>query len=358
MLSTTTTSSNLSLARAYLEIVEGPGLGRKIPLREGQVRYVGRAREADDCCPDNPTMSSIHFSVRWSAGHCELKDLQSANGTWRHGKKITEALLSGGDEIKAGKATFRLIVDDGGASFASVGSVSLPKIRDTDVEDKQDKHNHDKHNHDKQTHDKHIPDKQIQGTPALGTVVVPGAVLTTGLAIERAANLPPETQLGEEAQAMLADDLPLPQFIDLLSSREHYLDALRAVAHSLAKRSAVQWACQCVRSACGDDLNKADQAALKTAEAWAADPSEENRRTAEAAATAAEHKSAASWAAMAAFFSTGSLSPPAAPLVPPPPHLASHAAAGAAMLAAVAHQPEKAPQRYEEFLQLAKEHMK
>jgi hypothetical protein len=61
---------------------------------------------------------------------------------------------------------------------------------------------------------------------------------------------------------------------------------------------------------------------------------------------------------MAAFFSSGSLGPPTAPIVPPAPHLTSHAAAGAAMLAAVARQPEKASQRYQAFLQLAKDHMK
>src|SRR5262245_34016775 len=134
MYSTSSTSSNLSLSRAYLEIVEGPGLGRKIPLREGQVRYVGRTNQADDSCPENPTMSSVHFSVRWFAGKCELKDLNSANGTFRHGNKITEALLSAGDEIKAGKCTFRLVVDDGSgaAALTNAASVSPPKTRETD----------------------------------------------------------------------------------------------------------------------------------------------------------------------------------------------------------------------------------
>jgi pSer/pThr/pTyr-binding forkhead associated (FHA) protein len=336
MHSTSSTNSSLSLARAHLEIVEGPGLGRKIPLREGQVRYVGRTSQADDSCPENPTMSSVHFSVRWFAGKCELKDLNSANGTFRHGKKVTEALLNAGDEIKAGKATFRLVVDDGtgGASYASVASISVPKAHDTDFEPHQ--------------HEAHVP----------ASVPPAEAHIATGLAIVTTAKLPAEAQLGDEAKAMLTDDMPVPQFLELLVSHEHYLDALRTVAHSLAKRSAVQWACQCVRSACGDDLNKTDQAALQAAEAWAADPNEENRRKAQAAAENAGHSTAASWTAMAAFFSSGSLGPSTAPVVPPAPHLTSHAAAGAAMLAAVARQPEKAPERYEAFIKLAKEHMK
>jgi len=336
MHSTSSTNSNLSLSRAYLEIIEGAGLGRKIPLREGQVRYVGRTNQADDCCPENPTMSSVHFSVRWFAGQCELKDLNSANGTWRHGKKISEALLSPGDEIKAGKATFRLLVDDGagGASLATAAPDIKPKPHDTDFEP----HEHKAH--------QPAPPAAAEGP------------LATGLTIQTAANLPVEAQLGDAAKAMLTEDMPVGQFLELLASREQYIDAIRAVAHSLTKRSAVQWACQCVRAACGNDLSKPDKVALEAAEAWAADPNEDNRRKAQTAAEAAELKTAASWVAMAAFFSSGSLGPPTAPVVPPAPHLTAHASAGAAMLAAVARQPEKAPQRYQAFLELAKEHMK
>ena len=98
----------MSPTRAYLEIVKGPGIGRRFVLRDGQVRYVGRTDQADDSCPENPMMSSVHFSVRWHEGQCELKDLNSANGTWRHGKKFAEALLRIGQEFKAGKATFRV----------------------------------------------------------------------------------------------------------------------------------------------------------------------------------------------------------------------------------------------------------
>jgi hypothetical protein len=336
MHSTSSTNSHLSLSRAYLEIVEGPGLGRKFPLREGQVRYVGRTSQADDSCPENATMSSVHFSVRWFAGQCELKDLNSANGTFRHGKKISEALLSAGDEIKAGKATFRLVVDDGagGASFASVASAPPPPAHDTDFEITH--------------HPEHPP----------ATAAAPDALLRTGLAVHSAAKLPAEAQLDDQATSMLADDMPVAQFIELLASREQHLDVLRAIAHALSKRSAVLWACQCVRAACGDDLNPADEGSLKAAETWATDPNEENRRKAQAAAEAAELKSPASWTALAAFFSSGSLGPPTAPVVPPAAHLTSHAAAGATMLAAVFRQPEKATARYEQFLQLAKEHMK
>jgi hypothetical protein len=324
----------MSLTRAFLEIIEGPGKGRRILLREGQVRYVGRTSQADDSCPENATMSSVHFSARWFAGKCELKDLNSANGTWRNEKKITETLLSSGDEFKAGKATFRLIIDDG---TGTVAPLALETVDETHAD---------------------VPlrpvSAHIASPPAAASAE---SVVATGLAITHAAKLPATAQISDEGRAMLVDDMPVPQFIELLASREAYLDALRVVAHSVAKRSAVEWACRCVRSAMGDDLNPTDENAVKAAETWAADPTEEHRRQAQAAAEAAEHKTPGAWTAMAAFWSSGSMAPPAAPAVSPPDHLTAHAAAGAVMLAAVAKQPEKAPEKYQAFLEIGKEIM-
>src|SRR5436309_1223756 len=248
----------MSLTRAFLEIVEGPGKGRRILLREGQVRYVGRTSQADDSCPENATMSSVHFSARWFAGKCELKDLNSANGTWRNEKKITETLLSSGDEFKAGKATFRLIIDDG---TGTISPMALETVDETRA-------------------DTGLP---LTSAPAAAPAAAASAesVVATGLAITHAARLPATAQISDEGRAMLVDDMPVPQFIELLASREAYLDALRVVAYSVAKRSAVEWACRCVRSAMGDDLHPTDETAINAAEAWTADPSEEHRRQAQ-----------------------------------------------------------------------------
>jgi hypothetical protein len=279
-------------------------------------------------------MSSVHFSARWFAGKCELKDLNSANGTWRNDKRVAESLLSSGDQFKAGKATFRLVIDDG---TGTIPPMALETVHETHVDPAQSP----------------IP-SLLTSLSATNTAE---SLFATGLAITHAAQLPGTAQISDEGRAMLVDDMPVPQFIELLASREAYLDALRVVAHSVAKRSAVDWACRCVRSAVGDDLNATDEAAIKAAEAWAADPSEEHRRQAEAAAEAAEHKTPGAWTAMAAFWSSGSMAPPAAPVVPPPDHLTAHAAAGAVMLAAVAKQPEKAPEKYQTFLQIGQEIM-
>src|SRR5688572_23984805 len=103
----------MSLTRAFLEIVDGPGRGRRVILRDGQVYHLGRTDQSDVSCPENQQMSSVHFSARWFGGQCEIKDLASANGTFARGKRIKEASLQPGEEVRAGKATFRLMVEDG-----------------------------------------------------------------------------------------------------------------------------------------------------------------------------------------------------------------------------------------------------
>ena len=321
----------MSLTRAYLEIVDGPGKGGRVLLRDGQVGYVGRTSQADFSFPENVTMSSVHFSVRWHGEQCELKDLNSANGTWRNGKKIAESLLAPGDEFKAGRSTFRLLLDAGGET--RLGETTEEFVRgDTNVE-------------------------RPQPQPITAAAPAADSLRAMGLVAASAAALPPQAQLSDEGKAMLVDDMPVTQFLELLASREQYLDALRVVGHALAKRAAIAWSCRCVRAGCSGDLSPADEAALTAAEAWVADPNEEHRRRAQAVAEGMESKSAASWTAMAAFFSAGSLAPPTAPVVPPADHLTAHAAVGAAMLAAVARQPEKAAEKYQLFLQLGRELM-
>jgi ABC transport system ATP-binding/permease protein len=98
--------------RAFLEAKKGPGQGRKITLREGQLLYVGRTEQADVSCPENPEMSAVHFSIRWVDDYCQFKDLNSANGSFCNGKRVQEQLVHHGDEIKAGQTTFRLVIGD------------------------------------------------------------------------------------------------------------------------------------------------------------------------------------------------------------------------------------------------------
>jgi hypothetical protein len=181
-------------------------------------------------------------------------------------------------------------------------------------------------------------------------------LLKTGLAVPLAGGLK-GLNLGEAVEEAVVEEMPVPKLVELLANHDKFVEALKVAAHALTKRSAVEWACRCVRAALGDQLGPQDEACLTAAEAWVQKPEEQERRQAQAAAEAAGHKTPASWAATAAFWSSGSMGPPTAPVVPPGAHLTAHAASGAVMLAAVARYPEKAIEKYRQFLLLATEMM-
>jgi len=81
---------------------------------EKRHEVVGRAvvgRDADcDVQLLNLSVSRKHAAVEEAADGWVLKDLSSVNGTFLNGKKVTESVLSGGEEIRFGdvKAVFRL----------------------------------------------------------------------------------------------------------------------------------------------------------------------------------------------------------------------------------------------------------
>src|SRR5262249_40870296 len=127
-----------------------------------------------------------------------------------------------------------------------------------------------------------------QAAPVAETVQPqPQPELATGLAIPMAAAAAQLFPIEPANKELLAQDMPVTQFVELLVSREQYLDAIRVVAHAMAKRSAVDWAGRCVRAAVGEDLSPMETAAMSAAEAWVADPSEDHRRQAGTAAEGA-----------------------------------------------------------------------
>jgi len=166
----------------------------------------------------------------------------------------------------------------------------------------------------------------------------------------KAAEICQHFQLGEAAKALLRDDLTPRQYLDVLMEKQQFMDAVRFLAHALPKQEAVWWGCLCARQVAGVDPPAKITAALQAAEAWVANPSEDNRRAAMPAAEAAELATPAGCAAMAAFWSGGSLGPPNTPVVPPGEYLTAHAVGGAVMLAAVLTEPEHASEKYRTFL--------
>src|SRR5450759_202773 len=157
-------------------------------------------------------------------------------------------------------------------------------------------------------------------------------------------------ELGEEAMALLRPDLHPLDFVPLLMEKALFADAVRFIAHALPKREAVWWGWVCARRAAGENPPPKIRAALDATERWVAQPNEDNRRSAMEAAQKAELGTAAGCAGLAAFFSGGSLAPPDAPAVPPGEFLAAKAVSGAVIFAAVAKEPERAPEKFRSFV--------
>jgi hypothetical protein len=63
-------------------------------------------------------MSGLHFAIEFGPKGCRILDLQSSNGTFLNGARVTEALLANGDEIRAGATAFvvRMVADDSAAA--------------------------------------------------------------------------------------------------------------------------------------------------------------------------------------------------------------------------------------------------
>lgn len=90
----------------YLESISGPEKGRSLQLSDNQVLRVGRGQKADVAIALDQSISSLHFSLECDGQTCRIRDLNSRNGTFVNGHRITEAMLKTGDEIRVGSTTF------------------------------------------------------------------------------------------------------------------------------------------------------------------------------------------------------------------------------------------------------------
>ena len=77
-------------------------------LMPGAVKTVGRSGAAEFCL-DAPLVSRLHCRVEVGAeGDVEIVDLDSTNGTWIDGARITRAALRPGSILRVGRVEFSL----------------------------------------------------------------------------------------------------------------------------------------------------------------------------------------------------------------------------------------------------------
>jgi pSer/pThr/pTyr-binding forkhead associated (FHA) protein len=90
--------------------VDGPCLidssGQKFPLSDARAIGIGRALD-NEICVSHSSVSRHHASIEPSNGNFRVKDLNSQNGTFVAGQRVTSsASLHNGDTVRFGDAPF------------------------------------------------------------------------------------------------------------------------------------------------------------------------------------------------------------------------------------------------------------
>ncbi len=112
-----------------LEVKGGRFAGKKIAVPDGSTLTIGRAPDrANFAVPHDSFMSSVHFAVECGADRNRIQDRKSSNGTYLNGARITEAVLSDGDEIRSGRTVFvaRIIAEEQASTTRPAAAAPTP----------------------------------------------------------------------------------------------------------------------------------------------------------------------------------------------------------------------------------------
>jgi len=97
----------------FLEVRSGSQTGHKIRLNPGQPVRIGRTTKADVAFTDDPHMSGVHFTAEAVENGCRFTDLNSSNGSWLNGQRISTVVLANGDTVIAGETRFVVTIEPG-----------------------------------------------------------------------------------------------------------------------------------------------------------------------------------------------------------------------------------------------------
>ena len=93
--------------QAYLVVIYGEELGKRIPLGKGAIE-AGRSAKCDIPI-DQESVSRHHAKISWNGRAYCVKDLGSTNGTHVNDLAITEQDLVDGDQIKIGRTILKFM---------------------------------------------------------------------------------------------------------------------------------------------------------------------------------------------------------------------------------------------------------
>ncbi len=165
-----------------------------------------------------------------------------------------------------------------------------------------------------------------------------------------AAEICQRFELSEESRALLSDGAAAVEFLQLLIEREKWTDAVNMLSNMLPKREAVWWAAQTARQLLGEKPRPEIEAAIKSAETWVANGTDESRRAAWPMANKAGMATAAGCAAMGAYLSGGSLSPPDQEPLPPDESLTARMVAASIVVSVVSGDAKAIKELFTRFL--------
>ncbi len=111
--------------QAVLQVTTGPHTGRIIVVQQGTIFRIGRTTKADYAISEDTFLSGAHFCIEWAGDSCVVRDLNSSNGTFLNGTRMSEGLLKTGDVITAGQSSFT-IAYEGAAGGQNAGRPLVP----------------------------------------------------------------------------------------------------------------------------------------------------------------------------------------------------------------------------------------
>jgi len=116
--------------RVQFKVIEGPHKGRHLKFKSHDTLLAGRSDFAQLKLDKDLHFSRNHFRIEVQPPSSRLIDLDSTNGTFVNGERVTDVWLKNGDLISGGRTNILVSVD-------SAGQESLPNLADTAVAHQQ-----------------------------------------------------------------------------------------------------------------------------------------------------------------------------------------------------------------------------
>jgi pSer/pThr/pTyr-binding forkhead associated (FHA) protein len=114
--------------RIQLEVIDGPMVGRSFSFLGPMTVTIGRTERSDYVLEADVQISSLHVQLQCEGNTCLLRDMNSSNGTWVNGERVSKRELHDADLIRIGQTTLRVRL-----SGSANGSPSAPRAQAADA---------------------------------------------------------------------------------------------------------------------------------------------------------------------------------------------------------------------------------